>query len=374
MTTKDMGYRMPAEWHPHSGTLLSWPYNRETWPGERLPRVEKVYIDIIRALFPHEPIHLLVNDEAVKARVLGLFKENGLPMDAVTFHVRTTNDVWARDFGPIFVLRQDDSSLRHASSAYGPHIQPNAPSALMADKWPKVAITDWGYNAWGGKYPPYDSDDAVPAYLAEQFGIRRFAPGMILEGGSIETNGNGVMLTTESVLLTPTRNPHLTKTDIEQRLKDYLGQDRVIWLKEGLAGDDTDGHIDDLSRFLTRNTIMTMMTDDPTDVNYRVLHENREILQDTGFDIIDIPMPLTRIEGTTVDGSEHVPASYANFYVANGVVLLPLYDKRHDGYVVDIFRQYFPDRIVVPIPCQDLVWGQGSIHCITQQLYGTSEF
>lgn len=370
MTPKQMGYRMPAEWHPHSATLLSWPFNRETWPGERLPRVERVYLQIVKALFEHEPIHLLVNDETVKARVVSLFQDTGIPSNAVTFHVRTTNDVWARDFGPIFVLREDDSSLRHASSAYGPHIQPNAPSALLADKWPKVALTDWGYNAWGGKYPPFESDNTVPEYMASVYGIRRFVPGMILEGGSIETNGAGVMLTTESVLLTPTRNPHLSKTDIEQRLNDYLGQDRIIWLKEGLAGDDTDGHIDDLSRFLNRNTIMTMVSEDPRDVNYRVLNENREILQGTGFDLIDIPMPVTRIEGTTVDGSEHVPASYANFYIANGVVLLPVYDPRHDGRVIEIFRHYFPDRQVVPIPCQDLVWGQGSIHCITQQLYG----
>jgi agmatine deiminase len=171
-------------------------------------------------------------------------------------------------------------------------------------------------------------------------------------------------------MLTPTRNPHLSKAEIEQRMKDYLGQDRIIWLNEGLAGDDTDGHIDDLSRFLNETTIMTMMTDDPKDVNYRALNENKEILQGTGFDIIDIPMPTTRIEGTTVDGSEHVPASYANFYIANGVVLLPIYDKRHDGKVIEIFQHYFPGREIAAIPCQDLVWGQGSIHCITQQLYG----
>lgn len=370
MTPKDMGYRMPAEWHPHSSTLLSWPFNPETWPGERLPRVEQVYLNIINALRVHEPIHLLVNDAAVKARVLRLFKEAGLPPDAVTFHIRTTNDVWARDFGPIFVKRFDESPARHSTHSYGPHIAPNAPSELMANKWPDIALCDWGYNAWGGKYPPFDSDDAVPEYFANTFGIRRFKPGMILEGGSIETNGKGVMLTTESVMLTPTRNPHLCKAEIEQKMKDYLGQDRIIWLNEGLAGDDTDGHVDDLSRFLNETTVMTMMTDDPKDVNYHALNENREILQGTGFDIIDIPMPTTRIEGTTVDGSEHVPASYANFYIANGVVLLPIYDKRHDGKVIEIFQHYYPNREIAAIPCQDLVWGQGSIHCITQQLYG----
>ncbi len=360
---------MPAEWHPHTGTMLSWPVNPDTWPGERLPRVERVFAQLVKALHGRETIHMLVNDAATRARALRALAAVGLDESACVWHQRTTNDVWARDFGPIFLLRQDDSSLRHASSTYGPHIQPNAPSALMADKWPKVALTDWGYNAWGGKYPPFDSDNAVPAWYAGLHGIRRFEPGMILEGGSIETNGEGVLLTTESVLLTPTRNPDLGKAEIETRLKDYLGMDRVIWLKDGLAGDDTDGHIDDLSRFLNPTTILTMVTDDPADVNYRALQENKEILESTGFDIVTLPMPTTRIEGTTVDGSEHVPASYANFYIANGAVLLPVYDERYDAQAIELFRQYFADREIIPIPCQDLVFGQGSIHCVTQQLY-----
>lgn len=346
-------YRMPAEWHPHGSTLLSWPVNRETWPDERLDRVEKVYLEIIKALHPHERIHLLVNDKKVRERVKAYFNQFGIPQTAVVFHEVTCNDVWARDFGPIFV--------RDAGKSGTPE---------------EFAITNWGYNAWGGKYPPYDSDNAIPGYISQQSGLRIFDMDMILEGGSIETNGKGVMLVTESVLLNPNRNPHLSKAEIEQRLKKGLGQQKVIWLNRGLEGDDTDGHIDDLSRFLNEKTIMTMITDDPEDVNYEALQENLAILRSATdqdgnpFEIVTLPMPLTKIEGTTVDGSEYVPASYANFYIANGVVLLPLYDERYDNRALELFRKYFPEREVIGIDCKNLVWGQGSIHCITQQMYG----
>lgn len=350
MHPSTLGYRMPAEWHPHSGTLLSWPQNPDTWPGERLARVEKVYLNIIRELHTCEPIHLLVGTEQLKNHVLKLFRAQSIPDDAIQFHIVPCNDVWARDFGPILVRKQ------------------GAPD--------EFAITNWGYNAWGGKYPPYNSDNAVPAYLSGYARIPRFDPDMILEGGSIETNGDGTMLVTESVLLNENRNPHLSREDIEQFLRNYLGQENIIWLKEGLAGDDTDGHIDDLSRFLNESTIMTMVTDDEDDINYAALQENLEILKQATdrhgnpFTLRTVPMPATRIEGTTVDGSEFVPASYANFYIANGLVLVPTYDPRFDDQVLEMFREYFPDRKVVGIDCRDLVWGQGSIHCITQQLYG----
>ncbi|KPQ00724.1 MAG: agmatine deiminase AguA [Bacteroidetes bacterium HLUCCA01] len=353
MTPAQAGYRMPAEWHPHSGTLLSWPQNPQTWPGERLGRVERVYAQLIRSLYPHETVHLLVDSPQRRRRVLQIFAEHHIPADAVRFHVVPCNDVWARDFGPILV--------RNAALAGSPQ---------------EFAITNWGFNAWGGKYPPYHSDNAVPAYLSGYSGLQRFDPDMILEGGSIETNGNGVMLVTESVLLNENRNPHLTQTQIEQFLCEYLGQEKIIWLGEGLAGDDTDGHIDDLSRFLNERTIMTMVAEDPDDVNHAALQANLQRLrqatdaQGRPFDIVTLPMPTTRIEGTTVDGSEFVPASYANFYIANGLVLVPLYDPRYDQQALDLFSTYFPDRTVTGIDCRDLVWGQGSIHCITQQLYG----
>ncbi|MCC5934269.1 MAG: agmatine deiminase family protein [Balneolales bacterium] len=348
-TPASLGFRMPAEWDKHSGTMLSWPCNPETWPGERLDRVEKVFTRIVQEVTKREHLHLIINDDATLERAgacLGALIQDSA---RITLHKRTSNDLWARDFGPIFVRNQ-------ISGMY--------------------AITDWEYNAWGGKYPPFDSDNGVPGWFSAKYGIQRFKPGIVLEGGSIETNGDGVMLTTESVLLNPNRNPELSKAQIEQYLKDWLGQEKVIWLKNGLAGDDTDGHIDDLSRFLDSRTIMTMVTDDKDDVNYETLQENYELLKSATdqrgepFEIVTVPMPQTRVEETTVDGSEHVPASYANFYFVNGAVLLPVYDPRYDEQVITLFKKHLPDHEIVAIPCADLVWGQGSIHCISQQLYG----
>lgn len=347
---KALGYQMPAEWHPHSATQLHWPSNPETWPGERLEKAEKVYLDIIEALAPHERIHLLVENDRIHKHAFGLMEARGIDLSRIEFHVQPINDVWARDCGPIFVSRE-----RGGAEEY--------------------AITDWEYNAWGGKYPPFEDDNRIPKYFASKYGLKRFEPGMVLEGGSIETNGQGVLLTTESVLLNPNRNPGMSKEEIERSLKNYLGMEKVIWLKEGLEGDDTDGHIDDLARFVSEDTIVTMISEDEDDINYGTLRENLELLLEAtdvngnDFVIETLPIPNTKIEGTTVDGSEFVPASYANFYVANGVVLVPTYDERYDEKALTLFRNYFPEREVVGIPCSDLVWGQGAIHCVTQQLY-----
>lgn len=338
---------MPPEWHPHSGTLLCWPVNRKTWPGMRINNVERVYIELIQALYKHETVHLLVHDESIRRRVTEKLKKANLPENAVTYHLHPSDDMWARDFGPVYVKNELGG----------------------------VAVTDWIYNAWGGKYPPFNNDNKIPGYLASAFNQMTFTPELILEGGSIDTNGKGVMLTTESVLLNPNRNPDYTKAQIEEHLKEYLGQQQVIWLKDGLAGDDTDGHIDDLSRFVSENVIITALADDPNDVNYKTLQHNYKILKAAEnpsggkFEIIPIPMPRNKINGTTVDGSKYVPASYANFYIANGLVLLPLYDERYDDQVRELFCQLFPDRDVTGIDCTDLVWGQGGIHCVTQQMY-----
>ncbi len=350
LTPRQLSYSMPPEWHPHAGTQLHWPSNRETWPGERLERVEKVYLEIIGELHRYEQIHLLTEDEQVRSRVMKLLQKGDIDLEHITIHLQPVNDVWARDCGPIFIRREHEGREEYA-------------------------LTDWEYNAWGGKYPPFDDDNRLPKYFASRYGIKRFEPGMVLEGGSVEVNGEGVLMTTESVLLNPNRNPDMTKDEIEQKLKEYLGVGKIIWLKDGLAGDDTDGHIDDLSRFLNPTTILTMVAEEG-DVNYGALQQNLEILKNATdgngepFTIETLPLPETRIEGTTVDGSEYVPASYANFYVSNGLVLVPIYDERYDGRALDLFKKYFPGREVVGIPCADLVWGQGSIHCITQQLYG----
>jgi agmatine deiminase len=342
---------MPAEWKTHSATQLHWPSNRETWPDERLQRVEKVYLNIIKSLSEFEQILLLVETNDVLSRVLKLFKAEGIDDKQILIKVYPVNDVWARDCGPIFVIRNN-----------------------------KFIITDWEYNAWGEKYPPWDSDNNVPEFISQLFGIKKVSTKMVLEGGSIDVNGAGDLLTTESVLLNPNRNPGMSKGEIEQNLKKYLEAENIIWLRSGLAGDDTDGHIDDLTRFLNEETVLTMVCEDKDDINYLALQENLKILRSAKLksgkklNIETLPLPKTKIEGTTVDGSEFVPASYANFYVANGCVLVPLYDEQYDQQALDLFKKYFPDREIIGIDCADLVWGQGSIHCITQQLYGTDEY
>jgi len=343
-------FQMPAEWEEHSATLLHWPSNKETWPGKRLERVEKVYLNIIEALCQFEKIILLVQNDKIQERVKNLFSKRGIENTNIHLITYSLNDVWVRDCGPIFVKQESE-----------------------------FVITDWEYNAWGKKYSPWDADNNIPTFIADRFSINCISIEMVLEGGSIEMNGKGDLLTTESVLLNPNRNPDLNKGEIEEKLKMYLGTENIIWLKSGLAGDDTDGHIDDLTRFLNADTVLTMICEDENDINYEVLQENLEILRSAKLNngeslkIETLPLPKTRIEGITVDGSEFVPASYANFYIANGCVLVPLYDERYDQQALDLFGKYFPEREIIGIQCSDLVWGQGSIHCITQQLYSNIE-
>lgn len=344
---KESNLAMIAEWEKHSATLLHWPSNKETWPDERLAKVEEVYLAIIRSLSKYEKILLFIESEEIRKRVEQLLVNTKVDLSNIVLHVYPINDIWARDCGPIFVKRDKE-----------------------------FIITDWEYNAWGEKYPPWDSDNNIPKYIADHYGIERIPTRMILEGGSIDVNGVGDLLTTESVLLNPNRNSEMNKIEIEQNLRTYLGVENILWLKSGLVGDDTDGHIDDLTRFLNEDTVLTMICEDMNDVNYFVLQENLEILKSVKLNngnplnIETLPLPRTKIEDITVDGSEYVPASYANFYVANGCVLVPLYEKRYDEEALELFKKYFPNREIIGIECSDLVWGQGSIHCITQQLYG----
>lgn len=340
-------YIMPAEWSHHSATLLIWPHNRSTWPGKRLEAVESVYRQIVLTLLEYEPVVLLVNSKKVEQRVMKILKGYRKKPEALKVLRMPVNDVWARDSGPIAV-RENGNTI----------------------------FTDWEFNSWGGKYAPWEDDNNIPGRLAAEFSVPRVETDIVLEGGSIDINGEGLLITTESVLLNSNRNPELSKEDIEAYLQKYLGAKKIIWLKNGLEGDDTDGHIDDLARFVNNNSIVAAITDNQKDPNYKRLQENFEILQNaTGLDgdplhILPVPLPETYVEDPTVDGSSYVPSSYANFYIANGVVLVPLYDERSDSEVVEMFTRLFPDRIIKGIPCSDLVWGQGSIHCITQQLYG----
>jgi agmatine deiminase len=230
------------------------------------------------------------------------------------------------------------------------------------------AVVDWDYNAWGGKYPPFDLDDAIPRHVAALRDLPLFSPRMILEGGSIEVNGRGTLLTTTACLLNPNRNPHLNQAQIEKHLCDYLGVRQVIWLGEGIEGDDTDGHIDDLSRFLNPSTIATVVEEDPSDPNYPILRENLERLhqcrdpQGKSFRVVELPMP-----GRLEHEGQRLPASYANFYIANGLVLVPTFRQKNDRRALEILQREFPDRRVIGIDSTELIWGLGSFHCITQQ-------
>lgn len=342
-TPAALGYRMPAEWAPHQATWLSWPHNTETWPDE-LDRVETTMCRCVAALAPHETVHINVRDEAHERHVRELLNEAGVTGNVRLHHI-PTNDAWIRDHGAIFVVRDDE----HGRS---------------------LAATDWGFNSWGGKYPPWDDDNRVPAQMANLLHVPRFESDIILEGGSIDVNGAGVLLTTEQCLLNPNRNPHLTREDIEARLRAYLGVEKVLWLGEGIVGDDTDGHVDDITRFVSEDTILTVVEEDMTDENGPILQENLRMLRSMTnvdgkpFNIVTLPMPAP-----VVIKGERMPASYANFYIANGIVILPTYrDAVNDAKAQDVLQRLFPERRVVPIDFTDVIWGLGAIHCLTQQV------
>jgi agmatine deiminase len=338
-TPASLGFRMPPEWHPHEATWLSWPKDPQTWP-DRVPQVETIFLRMIEVLAEHERVELLVDDEATEARVRS--RMTWPQASKVRFNRLATVDSWIRDYGPNFLVGGPSSS--------------------------ELAYNDWGFNAWGGKYETLMADDRVPKALAPVLGVRRFEPGLVLEGGSIDVNGAGVVMTTEQCLLNANRNPDRTRGDIERALCEYLGVESVLWLGEGVAGDDTDGHIDDIARFVSPTTIVTVVEEDPADVNHRPLEDNLRRLQlardpqARAYDIVRLPMP-----GPVLAEGEPLPASYANFYVANGVVLLPVYGQANDERAVDTLQRLFPDRRVVPIDCEPLVWGMGAIHCVTQQ-------
>jgi agmatine deiminase len=261
-------------------------------------------------------------------------------MERISFHRISTNEPWCRDHGPIFLTRDVD---------------------------PKLAIVDWDYNAWGNKYPPFDLDEAVPTRVAQFLYLPVFYPRMILEGGSIDGNGAGALLTTESCLLNANRNPQLSRGEIEQRLRDYLGVREILWLGDGIAGDDTDGHIDDLARFVSERTVVTVVEENRDDENYKPLHENlarlREMkIDNRKIDIITLPMPKKIVrEGL------RLPASYANFYIANTCVLVPMFADPNDEAALSILRDVFPNRLTIGIDCRELIWGLGTFHCLTQQ-------
>jgi agmatine deiminase len=372
-TPAALGFYMPAEWRAHEATWLSWPKDPETWPG-RVPQVENIFLQMMAALAPHETVNLLVDDEETEQLVRARCTFVGA--DNIRFHRIPTVDSWIRDYGPNFLVSEVSDKLQFVEEAS------QVSAATVSDKLKfigqgdgqRLAFNDWVFNAWGNKYEELKQDDAIPRRLESLLKVPRFEPGIVMEGGSIEVNGAGCVLTTEQCLLNPNRNPQLGKPEIEQYLKNYLGVAKVLWLGEGIVGDDTDGHIDDIARFVAEDTIICAVEDDPLDANYKLLQDNLKRLQKMtdvhgrAFEIVTLPMPgVVGGAGTGKRNLERLPASYANFYIANNVVLAPLFGHKNDARALETLGRLFPNRRVVEINCEPLVWGMGTIHCVTQQ-------
>jgi agmatine deiminase len=349
-TPKRLGYFMPAEWEKHDGTWLAWPHDPVTFPS-RVKKVEKVYLKIISALHENETVNLFVTDSDAKARVAKLLKQKGIDLQKINFYVWGYADVWFRDYGPVFVVNRKEN---------------------------QIAFVHWLFNAWGGKYNDLKKDTQIPSIISNGIQLNNFRPGIVMEGGAVDVNGNGTLLTTEQCLLNGNRNPHLSKDEIEKYLRNYFGTSNIIWLKGGVAGDDTDGHIDNLARFVNSRTILCAYEEDKNDENHQILKENYEILlksvsQDGNkFKVIKMLMPPA--VRTNVRGKKtRLPASYLNFYVANKVVLVPTYKHKNDRVALKIIQDAFPNRKVVSIDCRDLIYGMGAIHCVMQQQPALSE-
>ncbi|NOY52791.1 MAG: agmatine deiminase family protein [Deltaproteobacteria bacterium] len=338
-TPGSLGYRMPAEWEAHAALWLAWPHDADTFAG-CLREVEETYLQIIEALAGEEEIRLLVRDRALREEVERRLRGRGIPPGQVRLIEAGYGDVWIRDYGPTFV-RNDRG---------------------------ETAMVDWSFNSWGGKYPELLEDTKIPARIGELFPMPRFVPGMVLEGGSIEVNGEGLLLTTEQCLLHPNRNPGLSREEIEHRLKSFLGVEGIIWLKGGIAGDDTDGHVDDVARFVAPGTVVAVVETDEGDENHGILQENLRRLKAAtspmGNPLRIIPLPTP---GRVEQGGDRLPASYANFYIGNRTVLVPTFGHPCDAQALKIIGSVFPGRQAREIDCRNLVRGYGAIHCISLQ-------
>lgn len=333
----DDGFYFPAEWVEHESTWLSYPHNENSWPG-KIETIFPYYNEFIKQLSKDEKVNINVENDQKKEEISKQLLMIGAEMQNICFHLFPTNDAWIRDHGPAFVINQREK-----------------------------AIVNWRYNAWGGKYP-YEKDNMIPHRIGEYLALKEYVADIIMEGGSVEFNGKGDLITSESCLLNENRNKDLSQGEIENRLHDYYGVDNIIWLKEGVEGDDTDGHIDDLTRFVDENTVVTMVSDNKNSEDYEILQTNLRLLKKARLlngkqlDIIEILMPQD-----VIYEDQKLPASYANFYIANKKVIVPLYKCERDEKAIRVFEQVFRDRQVVGIDSTDIVWGLGSFHCLSQQ-------
>jgi agmatine deiminase len=346
------GYRWPAEWEPQASVWLSWPRNPATWPDHFEP-VPAEFAQFVRLLAEYEPVNILAGGSDVMAQARSLIGD----LKNVALHDIPTNDAWCRDHGPTFL------SVTPRSPSENPQ------SAIRNPQLLSPALIDWQYNAWGNKYPPFDLDNQVPRRIAELQNRRRFVPGIILEGGAIDGNGRGCILTTKSCLLNPNRNPQLSQADVELYLRDYLGATKILWLTGGeIAGDDTDGHIDQIARFVNPTTVVVSACDDKSDDNYEPTQQNLRELQEMtdqdGHPLEIIPLKLPR--PLFCDG-QRLPAGYCNFLIANGVVIVPQFGDPADEAAVKTLEPLFPNRDVRLCPSLNLIWGLGSFHCLSQQ-------
>jgi agmatine deiminase len=344
-TPAQLGYYFPAEWHKHSATWLSWPHKEASWPG-KINTIYSPYCKFIKAVSEGEFVCINVADATMEAFANEQLLKEGVDLSRIKFYHHPTNDAWCRDHGPAFL------------------INPKAPIGGLGAK----VIVDWGYNAWGDKYPPYDLDDVIPTLIGEKYKIPVYHPGIVMEGGSVEFNGKGTILTSTACLLNLNRNPHLNQAQIEQYLYDYYGAEQVLWVSEGIVGDDTDGHIDDTVRFVNEETVVTVVEQNKNDENYALLQTNLKelkqmrLLNGKPLNIVELPMPTPVIyEG------QRLPASYANFYISNAAVIVPTYRDKNDTEAIDILTKCFPDRKVIGIDSTDVIWGLGSWHCLSQQ-------
>ena len=339
-TPKQLGFHFPAEFEKHTATWLSWPHKEASWPG-KIESIYPAYSFFVKVLAQSEHVHINVADMVMKTKALEHLSRASVNLSAIQFHFNPTNDAWCRDHGPAFLINKKEK---------------------------KKAIVDWGYNAWGEKYPPYDLDDVIPTRIGTDLKLQVFNPDLIMEGGSVDFNGAGTVLTTTACLLNKNRNPGLTKEQIEEYLINYYGVEQVLWLGDGIIGDDTDGHIDDITRFVNTDTVVTVVEEDKSDGNYEVLQENLKMLKvarllnGKPLNIIELPMPTP-----VLNEGQRLPASYANFYICNRHVIVPTYRCKNDHKALQILGQAFPQHEVIGIDSVDIIWGLGSFHCLSQQ-------
>ena len=340
-TPAELGYYFPAEFDTQESMWLSWPHKEESWPG-KIEKIYAPYSQFVKEVALGQKVNINVADEEMKSFAQKHLYAAGVNLANVEFHLFPTNDAWCRDHGPAFLINPESEF--------------------------KKAIVKWEYNAWGEKYPPHDLDNLIPLHIAAHLGIPCFRPGIVMEGGSVEFNGKGTLLTSMACLLNENRNPTLNQAQIERYLQDYYGVKHILWVGDGIIGDDTDGHIDDITRFVNADTVVTVVEENKQDENHLILEENLKMLKQMRLEngkqlnIVELPMP-----SPVIWEEQRLPASYANFYIANHAVVVPTFRDKNDQKALDIVTQCFPDRKIVGVDSTDIIWGLGSFHCLSQQ-------